>query len=143
MFGHWASKHSSDGFLPATVKPTKHSANSSERGKHDNGRQALKFNMTSLSVTRSDAPLDDGITVDVSYGALLDDHEPYASIKKFELDFVAHDLLPHWQGILKPVPRSLVCYVYCPYSFGQHSSAKSAMLGSTVLSVFFRILVLL
>lgn len=57
--------------------------------------RALKFNMAKLSVTSSDAPLHVHDVSDVLYGALVDDRALYATIGKFELDFVACDELPH------------------------------------------------
>lgn len=48
---------------------------------------------------------------------------------------VAHDLLPRWQGMLDPVPRGLARHVYWQNGSEKHSSAKSSVLDSIVLSI--------
>lgn len=91
--------------------------------------------MVILSGVLNDVPSNDGELTNIFCGALLGNYAPYAAVEKLEFLKVACILMPNCKEDLDPVPKSLFSYSFRKYGCGQHSSSKSAMLGSIVLSI--------
>lgn len=135
MFKRWASEHRADGSLPPTVDSTQGPAYKEVCKDTSSPKKVLKFKMARL-LDAFDANLHhDGVTTEISHGALLDDKASFASIGYYELQVTTKLLIHNWNKEENSISRNMARHTHWQYSSGHHSGGKNEIFKYIALSI--------
>lgn len=133
MKGHWAREHDNDGTLKpgAVLIESNAAANKSINSRPPHlCRRTITLTLVSLGDCHQECDFPDDF-----FGPLVDDGAPYSGIELHKFGLLKLFLVPEWNGILYPLPASIVDTPYWQYSSGQHACKPRRILGSVLVFV--------